>query len=69
MIFLISDSPGPSDKEWTQLAWMDFPVEGSSITAAELEALAGAQSFVIRLLQDFEGWQAFFSYWKPWSYC
>jgi len=68
-VVFISSEPGPSDDAWTQLAWMAFPVQGASITAAELEAAAGAQAFVQSLLQNTDSWQSFFHSWSPWSYC
>ena len=45
-----TDNPGPADDSWKLVAWMSFPAQGSSVTAAELEALAAAKAFVAVLL-------------------
>ena len=50
------------------IAWMCFPVVASSITAAELEAVAAAQAFVSAYLDEPNGWQVFFEQYAPWSY-
>ncbi len=64
-VIFVSDEPG----KWIQLAWMAFPVQASFITAAELEAAAGAQAFVEILICDPDSWQNFFRQWSPQSYC
>ena len=63
-----SSDPGLSDSGWEVVAWMCFKVVASSITAAELEALAAAQAFVIAFLDGPEATHSFFEQYVPWSY-
>ena len=67
VVFASSD-PGPLDSNWTMVAWMCFGVAANSITAAELEALAGAQAFVTAYLEGPETLRTFFEHYLPWSY-
>ena len=51
-----STDPGAEDDSWQEVAWSSFPVHAASSVAAELEAAAGAHSFVVAWLsgQDVE---------------
>ena len=68
--FLIygSNAPGDADDNWICLAWIACRVQASSITAAELEALAGAMLFVICKISAPEGCAEFAAKWAPESY-
>ena len=63
-----STDPGVKDDNWTLLAWSCFKVECQSITAAELEALAGAHDFVISLVRCPQQWQRSLAEWAPLKY-
>ena len=67
-VVYVSTDPGENDDNWTTLAWMAFHVQADSTTAVELEAAAGAQSFVIELLHNPSDWQLFFLHWRPKSH-
>ena len=54
--------------DWMRLAWMSFPVTARSITAAELEAFAGAQTFVSALLKQPHNLTAILDTWSPQAY-
>ena len=63
-----SASPGVTDADWTIIGWMCFDVSASSITAAELEAVAAAQAFAVTYLDDPAGLDMFLEHYTPWSY-
>ena len=67
-VVFASESPGVQDDSWQMVAWMCFPVEADSITAAELEAAAAAHAFVSRYLDSPTLWSSFFNDYCPWSY-
>ena len=67
-IVYASAGPGTQDDNWIQLAWMSYRVEATSITAAELEAMAGAQAFICNLLRNPSQWQESFGKWRPNNY-
>ena len=63
-----SEEPGLADDCWQPLAWMSFPVHGSSVTAAELEALAAAQAYIHVLLTCPRSSEKFMQSYMPWRY-
>lgn len=62
-----TDDPGENDQSWHQLAWMAYPVNGPSITAAELEAAAGALAMLETLVLGGD-LCSFFGNWTAWQY-
>ena len=64
----MSSNPGVQDDQWIELAWMAYPVVATSITAGELEAMAGAMEFIFDLIYFPSRWQHFLNNWRPLSY-
>ena len=68
VVVYVASKPGPEDDNWTQIAWLSFPVVGASITAAELEAAACAQAFVQHLIGNPSSWRSFPDHWLSQAY-
>ena len=60
-----SPDPGKNDDDCTILAWMSFGVDADSITAGELEAVAGAERLSIAMPRQPKHWQFFLEQWQP----
>ena len=50
------------------IAWIAFPVQGPSITAAELEAAAAGHAIAAALLDDPVALGPFLEKYTPWSF-
>ena len=61
----VSSNPGPMDENWKMLAWSCFRVAAQSVTAAELEAAAGAQIFATALICQPQSWRNVLEEWVP----
>ena len=64
----VSADPGPLDDNWEVVAWMSFGLSASSITAAELEAVAAARYCVAAHLENSGNWKQYFEHYHPWNY-